>query len=658
MKQLFLSVSALLMLGLQADAQNIVKHSPQGFDSLRTGVLHGKIDTVYYESRTVGVRRRAVVYTPPGFAEHKKYPVLYLLHGIGGDEFEWLKNGQPQVILDNLYAQNKIEPMIVVMPNGRAMKDDRAGGNVFDSVRVQAFSTFERDLLDDLIPFIEKTYPVYNDREHRAIAGLSMGGGQSLNFGLGNLDMFAWIGSFSAAPNTKRPELLVPNPEEAKKKLKLLWISCGDKDNLISFSQRTHDYLKANEVPHIFYVEPGAHDFKVWKNDLYMFTQFLFRPVDISTFSQYSTVGKPPSPDLHKDSKPASTNVPGAEFPRIDSQSRAIFRVEAPDAGKVQLDLKEVYDMVKGEDGVWTVTTKPLDPGFHYYYLMIDGYRFSDPASESFFGVGRMMSGIEIPAPDQDFYTPRNVPHGQVRECYYSSEVGKGYRRFFVYTPPDYDSDANTRYPVLYLQHGMGEDERGWVTQGRVNIIMDNMIAEGRCRPMLVVTSNGDIGAMFGPKPGEDINEARKRFGANFTPMLLNEIIPYVEKTFRVFTDRNSRAMAGLSWGGYQTFQIVLNNLDKFSYLGGFSGAGMFNPETDLKTVYNGVFSDPEAFNRQVHAFFLGIGSEEGPRMKALSEALRKAGIHNTYFESKGTAHEWLTWRRCLHEFAPLLFRN
>jgi enterochelin esterase-like enzyme len=362
--------------------------------------------------------------------------------------------------------------------------------------------------------------------------------------------------------------------------------------------------------------------------------------------------------DLYKDSKPAPTNAPGLEFPRVDSQSRAIFRVKAPNVQKLRLDLGKVYDMVKGDDGVWTVTTEPLPPGFHYYYLIIDGYRFSDPASESFFGIGRMMSGIEIPAPDQDFYTPKDVPHGQIRECYYLSEVKNGYNRFFVYTPPDYDKNIKKCYPVLYLQHGMGEDERGWVTQGKLNIIMDNIIAEGRCQPMLIVVSNGDIGAMFRPKPGEDVNEARKHFGERFTPMLLNEIIPYAEKTFRVLTDRDNRAMAGLSWGGYQTFQIVLNNLDKFSYLGGFSGAGMFNPATDLKTVYNGVFSDSTAFNKKVHAFFLGIGTEEGQRMKSLSDALKKAGINNTYYESQGTAHEWLTWRRCLYQFAPLLFKK
>ena len=284
MKKLFLLISLFVLVGVICNGQTQIKRAPQGFDSFKANNSHGKIDTISYPSKTVGVTRKALVYTPPGFSKKNKYPVLYLLHGIGGDEKEWLKNGQPQVILDNLYAEKKIEPMIVVLPNGRAMKDDRAIGNIFDSAKVQAFATFEKDLLNDLIPFIEKKYPVYKDRDHRAIAGLSMGGGQSLNFGLANLEKFAWVGGFSSAPNTKTPEVLVPDPQKAKEQLKLLWISCGVDDNLMSFSQRTHDYLEAHDVPHIFYVEPGAHDFKVWKNDLYMFSQLLFKPVDVSSF--------------------------------------------------------------------------------------------------------------------------------------------------------------------------------------------------------------------------------------------------------------------------------------------------------------------------------------------------------------------------------------
>lgn len=277
MKQIVLSAFLLVLVVLAAFSQEVDQPAPEGFDLLREDIAHGKIDTIAYASETVDTNRKALVYTPPGFSKNKKYPVLYLLHGIGGDEKEWFNHGVPQIVFDNLYAEGKMKPMIVVMPNGRAMKDDRATGNIMAPDKVQAFATFEQDLLNDLIPFVEKTYPVKEEREHRAIAGLSMGGGQSLNFGLGNLDKFAWVGGFSSAPNTKKPDELVSDPEKARKKLKLLYISCGDQDGLLHVSKRTSEYLKANEVPHIYRVIPnGYHDFKVWKDDLYHYVQLIF----------------------------------------------------------------------------------------------------------------------------------------------------------------------------------------------------------------------------------------------------------------------------------------------------------------------------------------------------------------------------------------------
>jgi enterochelin esterase-like enzyme len=215
------------------------------------------------------------VYTPPGYSDAKKYPVLYLLHGIGGDETEWERFAHPNLLLDNLIAAGKATPMIVVMPNGRAQKNDRPEGNVFASA--PAFAAFEKDLLEDVIPTIESRYSVQADREHRALAGLSMGGGQSLNFGLAHLDTFAWIGGFSSAPNTKSAEELVPDPAVARDKLKLLWIACGNKDGLIRISQNVHAYLKAKEVPHVWHVDGNAHDPTEWKNNLYLFAQHIFR---------------------------------------------------------------------------------------------------------------------------------------------------------------------------------------------------------------------------------------------------------------------------------------------------------------------------------------------------------------------------------------------
>ncbi|WP_313263792.1 alpha/beta hydrolase-fold protein [Sphingobacterium sp.] len=278
MKKMICTALCVLSVNLIAQAQQV---APKGFDVEQQLASTGKIDSIVYPSKTVGVSRKAIIYTPPGYNTTKEYPVLYLLHGIGGDEREWLRHGNPQVIFDNLYAQGKMEPMLVIMPNGRAMTDDRAGGNVMAPDRVAAFSTFEKDLLNDLIPYVESRFSVKKDREHRAIFGLSMGGGQALNFGLGHIDTFAWVGGFSSAPNTKLPQELLPVPKEATDRLKLLWISCGDQDGLLNISKRTHDYLQEHQVPHVYYLEPGGHDFNVWRNDLYNVSQLLFKETKV-----------------------------------------------------------------------------------------------------------------------------------------------------------------------------------------------------------------------------------------------------------------------------------------------------------------------------------------------------------------------------------------
>lgn len=249
---------------------------PKGFDARRDGIDRGKLETVEYESKTVGGKRKARVYTPPGYTTDQKYPVLYLLHGIGGDENEWPRGGAPDVILDNLYADKKAVPMIVVMPNGRASKDVTPRDPI--PKQSPAFAAFEKDLLNDLIPFIEKTYAVRAERESRALAGLSMGGGQALNFGLANLDTFAWVGGFSSAPNTRSSANLIKDHGEAAKKLRLLYVACGDKDGLFRTSERVHNMLEEKKVPHVYRVIPGGrHDFKVWKSDLYHFAHLLFR---------------------------------------------------------------------------------------------------------------------------------------------------------------------------------------------------------------------------------------------------------------------------------------------------------------------------------------------------------------------------------------------
>ena len=265
---------------------------PEGFKTERADIPRGKLELIDYESKTVGTTRKANIYTPPGYSADKKYPVLYLLHGIGGDETEWVRFANPNVLFDNLIADGKAVPMIVVMPNGRAQKNDRAEGNVMQSA--PAFATFERDLLDDLIPAIEARYSVDKNREKRAIAGLSMGGGQSFNFGLGNLDSFAWVGPFSAAPNTKPAEELIPNVETAKSKLKLLWISCGNKDGLIRISQNIHQFLKKNGIEHVWHVDGHGHDPAHWSSSLYWFSQSVFQ--DKKPVAKQASNDKPATP--------------------------------------------------------------------------------------------------------------------------------------------------------------------------------------------------------------------------------------------------------------------------------------------------------------------------------------------------------------------------
>ena len=354
------------------------------------------------------------------------------------------------------------------------------------------------------------------------------------------------------------------------------------------------------------------------------------------------------------------------QYPQIDADLGITFRIKAPDAQKVEFHFLggKSYPAQKGDDGVWTGTTDPVVAGFHYYALVIDGVQVNDPNSETFYGAGKEMSGIEGPEKGVDYYLPKDVPHGEVRERWYHSATTQDWRCAFVYTPPGYDADRNTRYPVLYLQHGAGEDERGWSNQGHMAFIMDNLIAEKKARPMIVVMEKGYArkageAPPAPPQPGAP-RDFSKAFAA-FEEVMVKDLIPMIDATYRTIPDREHRAMAGLSMGGGQTFQITLDHLDLFSYIGGFSGAGggFGGTPVDVKTAHNGVMAGADDFNKKVHLVWIGVGTAEGRMydgIKGYHEALDKAGIKNVFYESPGTAHEWLTWRRCLHEFAPLLF--
>jgi len=370
--------------------------------------------------------------------------------------------------------------------------------------------------------------------------------------------------------------------------------------------------------------------------------------------------------------QPAETNVWGAEYPRIDATGRVQIRIKAPEANKVKLNFWSgpKVDMEKQADGFWTVTTTPLVPGLHYYVINIDGADASDPGSKAFFGGTRYTSAVEIPEPGSTYYSIQNVPQGQVREVWYDSKVTGSWRHAMVYLPPDYDAQSKKRYPVLYLQHGGGEDETGWIRQGRANVILDNLIAAGAAKPMIVVMAYGyarRAGSpppnLTAPTPGSAQGaQAREEMAKVFEDDVTQALVPFVDKTYRTLADRDHRAMAGLSMGGFQTFQITTKHLDLFSHIGGFSGIGgmLEDRKMDLKTDFNGVFADPASFAKKVHLLYFGVGTAEPERFRTriqgLHAALTEAGVEHVYWESPGTDHEWQTWRRNLKDFASRIF--
>jgi enterochelin esterase family protein len=388
----------------------------------------------------------------------------------------------------------------------------------------------------------------------------------------------------------------------------------------------------------------------------------LFLPVLIMGISATLCLAQTDQSAIIEDFKPSGANQPGKEYPQVNSEGRVRVQISAPEATRVQLDIGAVkYDLIKNEEGVWTGESAPQDEGFHYYQLNIDGASVPDPASLYFYGASRWGSGIEVPATDQDFYALKDVPHGQVRELLYYSEINKSQRRCFVYTPPGYDQDPSKRYPVLYLQHGGGEDETGWSNQGKANLIMDNLIAGGNAKPFIIVMDNGSWRMPEGtPRPPQGERPAGpwppEGWADAFMKTVLDELIPMIDADFRTMAGQAHRAMAGLSMGGMQTRVITLANPDVFSHVGMFSGGSISLEDVEKAP----------GFKEKVSLVFISYGSREleNPRRgfggdpRENTNALQAAGIQTHFYVSPQTAHEWQSWRRSLYQFAPLLFND
>jgi enterochelin esterase family protein len=363
------------------------------------------------------------------------------------------------------------------------------------------------------------------------------------------------------------------------------------------------------------------------------------------------------------DSVPAASNVPGAEYPRIGSDLSVTFRLKAPEAKQVRLEggaglVRQPAAMTRDDDGAWTVTIAHVVPGFHYYWFVVDGLRVNDAGSYNYLGYGRETSGLDVPEAGEGFYAAKkDAPHGEVRAHWYFSKITGKWRRASVYTPPDYDKNTRTRYPVLYLQHGAGENETGWIEQGRANFILDNLIAAKRVRPMILVMNSGYATYAH---TNSMTNQAGLMGGTvAFEEVMLKEIIPEIDATYRTLPGREQRAMAGLSMGGMQTLNLTLRNLDAFAWIGAMSSPP--RQGFDPATAYDGVFRDASAFNKKVKLFWFSAGTAETRFYESaveMHEALEAAKINHVFYSSAGTDHEWQTWRRSLHDLAPRLFRE
>lgn len=373
----------------------------------------------------------------------------------------------------------------------------------------------------------------------------------------------------------------------------------------------------------------------------------------MSASAQQRNNNVPSFADAVEDFKPNVTNQPGRQYPMVNSQGAVRVQLRAPGATSVQLDLGRRYEMVKDERGVWTGTSAPQDVGFHYYQLIVDGTAMPDPGTVSFFGAGRWGSGIEIPSKDMDFWQVKNVPQGAVEEKYYWSKATESMRHCYVYLPNEYGKNPNKKYPVLYLQHGNAENEYGWSVQGHAGQIMDNLIAEKKAVPFIIVMDYGQgqnihLKGQYAPQQPQQ-GQQGGRGGSNdaFQVVLMTDIIPFIEKEYRVIADAQHRGMAGLSMGGGQTRRITLANPTTFAYVGMFSG-GTISVED-----VNGA----EGFKKTNKLVFMSSGSKENPRVMEAAENLKKNGMNAVGYISEGTAHEWHTWRRSLYEFAQLIFK-
>lgn len=649
-----------------------------GMDHDLKSVPHGKVDYVNYYSNTLGIHGNAIVYTPPTYDKDldKKYPVFYLISGTTDTEEVYFKVGKMNLILDNLIAEGKAKEMIIVLPYGNPTK--LLTPDVKNTI---GFSDlFSKDLLNDLMPFVESNYRTLNDRDSRAIGGFSRGGNQGLAFGLTNIDKFSYLCSYSSFTSMTLPDVY-DNAKDTNKKINLFWLGCGTDDFLYGNAKEYMEFLDNKGIRN---VQVFTHDKfgHTWMNARYFLSEtfpLLFNKEASEAAMSKTTAVKNPkkSKTEAKPAAPARPAAPaagngqrltpevmaalfpaGVVSPEYNKDGSVTFRVQAQDAEKVELECQMfdgVKPMEKGERGVWSLTVTPENPDIYPYAFVIDGTKIADPNNmEIFPNEGFKYSLADVKGPQPDFQDLQNVPHGKVAYTYYTSNAVGFDRPVCIYTPPGYDSASDKKYPVLYLIHGMTDTYETWFKVGKVNNILDNLIAQGLAEPMIVVMPYAN------PYPEMMLRGLADRYDSMDTKLTTKEfiesVIPFVEANYNVYADAEHRAIAGFSLGGRQTLACGLGNPDMFDAVCAFAPA-IFGPEISAN-FENGTYASAEDLNKKLDLVWLSCGTSDFLYQSSLQleKNFKDRGIeHKTMYPGGG--HTWMNCRDYITEVAKLLFK-
>ena len=652
----------------------------EGMDHDLNSVPHGKVDYVNYWSETMGLHGNAIVYTPPTYDKNldKKYPVFYLISGTTDTEEVYFKVGKMNLILDNLIAEGKAKEMIIVLPYGNPSKYFPAGTNTF-----AMGDMFSKDLLNDLMPYVESNYRTLNDRENRAIGGFSRGGNQGLAFGLTNLDKFSYLCSYSSFTNMNIPGVY-DKAKETNKKINLFWLGVGTDDFLYGNAKEYAEFLDARGIRNVQEYTTGMFG-HTWMNARYFLSQtfpLLFNKEASEEAMSKTTAVK--NPKKVKKSKKAQENAApqrpaapaagegqrltpevmarlfpaGVVSPEYNKDGSVTFRVQAANAEKVELEcqmFEGTKPMEKGERGVWSITVTPEQPDIYPYAFVIDGTKIADPQNmEIFPNEGFKYSLADVKGPQPDFQDLQNVPHGKVSYTYYTSKATGFDRPVCIYTPAGYDPASDKKYPVLYLIHGMTDTYETWFKVGKVNNILDNLIAAGKAEPMIVVMPYAN------PYPEMIRRGLAKAYNSLDTKLTTEEftesVVPFIEANYNVRTDADSRAIAGFSLGGRQTLACGLGNPDMFHAVCAFAPA-IFGPEISAN-FENGTYAPADQLNEKLDLLWLSCGTSDFLYQSSLQleKNLKDRGInHKTMYPGGG--HTWMNCRDYITEVFQLLFK-